>query len=305
MDEKNPLISVIIPTYNRAHLLERAVRSVLNQTYSQFEVIVVDDGSSDDTPMVVDRLKKLDERVRYLCHGKNKGPQAARNTGIHATRGDFVAFLDSDDEWLPSKLEKQMAVFASGGRKLGVVYSGFRLEYHDGKPSSNYVPRYRGYIYKHALKEWITDTNTLLVRKDLLFKVGLWDEKCRCDEWDLCIRLARVAEFDFVAEPLSIYYYHGGPSVSKNIGDRAIGNLDVIICHLPEIVRELGGPALAMHLLSVGQCFFYNRDFKLALASFRTAFRIWPFIVRPFLNWLIYSLSYIIRRKLMQINIST
>ena len=289
--EKSPLVSVVIPTYNRAPLLERAVKSVFNQTYSHLEIIIVDDGSSDDTRKVVDRLKIQDERVRYLCHDMNKGPQAARNTGIHAAHGEFVAFLDSDDEWLPAKLEKQMAVFASVGSKLGVVYAGIRQSYHDGRPSTYHVPRHRGYIYRDALREWIADTNSLLVRKELLYKVGLWDERVRCDEWDLYIRLARVTQFDFVAEPLSIYYLHGGPSVSRNIGDRGIGVLDVIVCHLSEIVRELGRPGLAAHISSVGKYFIQAKNFKKAKACFKTAFHIWPFNPRPLANWLICSLG--------------
>lgn len=118
-DDKSPLISVVIPTYNRVQFIERAVRSVLNQTYSNLEVIVVDDGSVDETYEIIDRLKKQDGRLIFLRHFKNKGPQAARNTGIHASSGDFVAFLDSDNEWLPAKLEKRIRVFYLRQKKVG------------------------------------------------------------------------------------------------------------------------------------------------------------------------------------------
>ncbi|MGC8603005.1 MAG: glycosyltransferase family 2 protein, partial [Desulfomonilaceae bacterium] len=115
------LVSVIIPTYNRAHLIERAVNSVLEQTYDKLEIIVVDDGSTDNTGNVLSQLQDGDSRVRYIRHETNKGSQSARNTGIRNARGDYVAFLDSDDEWLPYKLEKQIPLFQNTERNIGVV----------------------------------------------------------------------------------------------------------------------------------------------------------------------------------------
>ena len=174
---------------------------------------------------------------------------------------------------------------------MGVLYSAERFEYHDGKPPGVWVPRYRGFIYKEALREWIADTSTLLVRKDLLYKVGLWDERVRCDEWDLCIRLALVADFDFIAEPLNIHYRHGGMAISKELFDRAMSYLDVITYHLPEIVKVLGRPGLAKHLSSVGKYFIQARKYNMAKACFKSAFRIWPFNIRPLANWLMCSLG--------------
>ena len=102
----SPVVSVIIPTYNRAHLIGRAIRSVLDQTYQDWELIVVDDASTDDIPGIVKGF--TDGRVKYIRHDENKGAAAARNTGIQAARGAYIAFLDSDDEWLPEKLERQV-----------------------------------------------------------------------------------------------------------------------------------------------------------------------------------------------------
>ena len=101
-----PKVSVVIPTHDRAHLVGRAIRSVLAQTFQDFEIIVVDDCSVDNTKEVVQSL--ADSRIRYLRHEINRGGSAARNTGIGAARGEWIAFLDSDDEWLPKKLEKQL-----------------------------------------------------------------------------------------------------------------------------------------------------------------------------------------------------
>ena len=96
---KNPTVSVIIPTYNRAHLVGRAIKSVLNQTYRDFEIIVVDDGSTDNTKDIIKEFQKKDKRIKYIPYEKNKGGSAARNTGIKAAKGEYIAFLDSDDEW--------------------------------------------------------------------------------------------------------------------------------------------------------------------------------------------------------------
>src|SRR3989344_1865760 len=98
-------VSVVLPTYNRAHTLERAVRSVLNQTHKDFELIVVDDGSTDNTRDIV--VSFADGRIRYIKHESNKGVAEARNTGIGASRASLIAFQDSDDEWLPHKLALQ------------------------------------------------------------------------------------------------------------------------------------------------------------------------------------------------------
>ncbi len=123
MTEKRPTVSVIIPTYNRAHLLGRAIESVLDQTYQDFEIIVVDDASADETEEVVKSFG--DDRINHIRHQKNKGGSAARNTGIKAARGEFIAFLDSDDEWVPKKLEKEIDRLQTLSNEVGVVYSGF------------------------------------------------------------------------------------------------------------------------------------------------------------------------------------
>ncbi|TAK34595.1 MAG: glycosyltransferase family 2 protein, partial [Saprospiraceae bacterium] len=125
-----PAVSVIIPTYNRAKTIERAIDSVLNQTFSDLELIVVDDCSTDFT---VDVIKQYtDERLIYIRHENNRGEGGARNTGIRNSRAKYIAFLDSDDEWFPNKLEKQMPVIQESDSKVGIVYSHYIMQYEDG-----------------------------------------------------------------------------------------------------------------------------------------------------------------------------
>ena len=107
MDNINPTVSVIIPEYNRSKLLSLAIESALNQTYQDLEIIVIDDGSTDNTKEVVEGFIKQDSRVKYIQHENNKGASAARNTGIMSAKGEYIAFLDSDCQWMPEKIEKK------------------------------------------------------------------------------------------------------------------------------------------------------------------------------------------------------
>src|SRR5438132_12765470 len=111
MTKTAPTVSVIIATHNRARLLRRAIHSVLAQTFEDWELLVVDDGSTDNTETIAVSLQDL--RICYLRHEVNRGLSAARNTGIRISRGEYVAFLDDDDEWLPKKLERELEVFRS------------------------------------------------------------------------------------------------------------------------------------------------------------------------------------------------
>src|SRR5215472_18708530 len=104
------LISVVIPVYNRENVIEAAIRSVQSQTYRDYEILVVDDGSRDSTPSILKRLTQEDARIKYLQHPANLGAQAARNTGIRSSKGRWIAFLDSDDQWLPQSLKARLGL---------------------------------------------------------------------------------------------------------------------------------------------------------------------------------------------------
>ena len=200
-----PKVSVVMPTYNRAHLIGRAIQSVLNQTYQDFEIIVVDDGSMDNTEKVIREFQKKDKRILYIQHEKNKGEAAARNTGIEVAKGEYIAFQDSDDEWLPEKLEKQMRVFATAPPEVGVVYTGFWRIENDKKvyiPFS-WVKRKEGDIYEELLKANFIGTPVAIVRKECFEKAGLFDEMLpHLVDWELWIRISKFYEFKCVDEPL-------------------------------------------------------------------------------------------------------
>ena len=214
--QTNQRVSITIPTYNRAHLLGRAIQSVLDQTYQDFEIIVVDDGSTDRAEEVVKSFD--DERVRYIRHEVNKGCAAARNTGIKAARCEYIAFQDSDDEWLPDKLEKQMKVFEKVSPKVGVVYTGFWRIKNDKKtyiPSSK-VSQKEGDIHKTLLKGNFVSPPAVVVKRECFKRAGMFDEELSpLEDWELWIRISKYYQFKFIDDPLVISY-HQPDSISAN-----------------------------------------------------------------------------------------
>ena len=209
MTKNYPIVSVIIPTYNRAALLPRAIRSVLNQSFQDFELIIVNDGSTDNTEEVVKSFE--DNKIRYIRHEKNRGGSAARNTGIKAAQGQYIGLLDDDDEWLPEKLEKQINKFQGLSEGYGVVYSGFSYVYDKkGEIICNNVPMLRGNVYDSLIKGCILGSPTPVIKKICFQKAGFFDETLpSCQDWDMWIRISKNYNFDFVPDILAKHYVHG------------------------------------------------------------------------------------------------
>lgn len=212
-----PTISVVVPTFNRGELIERSIRSVLDQTFSDFELIVVDDGSTDDT---LEQLRQIeDPRLRVLSHASNQGACAARNTGIEAARGRFIAFQDSDDVWAPDKLEKQMAVMPADAADPVIVYCGFvRIGPHGDVygPGADIKLR-EGYILAQLLQGNFVSTQTMLVPRQCLDVVNGFNRSLgRLQDWDLAIRLSDRYRFKLVDEPL-VTVYTTKDSISSNV----------------------------------------------------------------------------------------
>jgi len=226
MTKKVPKVSVIIPTYNRAQLVGRAIRSVLNQTYQDFETIVVDDGSTDNTEEVVKSFN--DSRIRYIRHEENRGGSAARNTGIRAARGEYVAFLDSDDEWLLEKLEEQIALFRKNP-ECGAVYTK-RLIFDNGKIKIVPQDQQEGWILKPLLRSNVVGTtSSVVVKRQCFDKVGLFDERLlSSQDWDMWIRIAKHFTFRAIPKPLIKYHARHGPQISTNLDAVLQGRVAII-----------------------------------------------------------------------------
>ena len=213
------VVSVIVTTYKREpQMVKRAVDSILNQSYKALEVIVVDDSPSDYIMRddVRNTIESMGDRARYIQHEKNMGACAARNTGIENSHGEFVAFLDDDDEWLPTKLEKQMSKFKNP--KVGLVYCSSFTCYSDGtKKAKNLVKHTDNIIIELLRENFIGSTSFAVMRKDVAIKAGMFDVHIKsaqdCDMW---IRMAQISEIDYVDEPLVNYYIHEGENISGN-----------------------------------------------------------------------------------------
>lgn len=196
-----PKVSIIIPTYNRANLLREAIDSVLAQTYQDFELLVVDDGSTDNTCAVV---AGYGDQVVYRFQ-ENRGVSRARNLGIHASAGAWIAFLDSDDLWLPEKLEQQMAVMEQNP-DLRLCHTeeiwirrGLRVN-----PKKKHKKQ-GGFIFHDCLPLCVISPSSVLLRRTLLEEVGYFDENLpACEDYDLWLRITKDYPVYFIEKPLLI-----------------------------------------------------------------------------------------------------
>ena len=268
------LVSVIIPTYNRASLVPRAIASVLSQTHRPIELVVVDDGSTDATEEVVRTLEA--PNLRYIRHERNQGQCAAINTGILAAKGEFVSFLDSDDEWRPEMIRKQLDVFAQHDARMGVAYTLAGALGPDGKLAPSHVSRLHGRIYRDALAQGhVAHSIAMLVRRRCFDRVGLFDTQfASFQDDDLCFRLAKEYEFGLVPEMLAVIHPGAADRLTKDRRSYAQGWLDLLRKHEADILTECGARVLSRHYFRAGLLFLDAGERREAFASFARAFRL-------------------------------
>ncbi len=217
MPKDNPLVSVVIPTYNRANIIDKAIDSVLNQTYKNLEVVVVDDGSTDNTEEVIRSYD--DPRVRYIPLEENQGANVARNTGIKEAKGEFIAFQDSDNVWDERKIEKQVKAYMHSPEDHKVVYTIVHENLMGGGkiylPEKWATPR-NGDIQNTLRKGSCVPTQVIFTKKSCLEKVGYFDEDFpRLQDWELAFRLSKHYKFKLVNEVL-VEAYHDESSITED-----------------------------------------------------------------------------------------
>lgn len=270
---QEPLVSVIIPAYNRGYCISRAISSVLNQTYRNLELFVIDDGSDDDTAQRVEAFH--DNRLKYVRLKNQGGANHARNVGIQMAAGSYVAFNDSDDEWLPDKLRKQMALFRLEerihGNRAGGVYCWFTRYSGDSvdsvMPGEWLKPDFLvGNIYDYMLHNFFLSTQTVVLRKSVLDDVGGFNENLkRLQDWELFLRIAKKYTFSPVQESL-VKVNLSGDCISKN--NKAYVDTFLYVKDLHMLKNDIITWNLFwIHIINYLNVHFFPDDYKRSVAE--------------------------------------
>lgn len=286
MNDNRSLVSVILPTYNCAHFLPDSIGSVVSQTYDLYEIIVVDDGSTDNSKEV---LNPFMQKIKYIHLEQNRGLPTARNIGIQSAQGKYIAFLDADDLWLPEKLQTDIEYF-NKHPDIGMVYSrhtnidekGCVLN-GDGKrrlPSGNI------FIQLFSEQNFII-CSSVVVRKEVFETTGFFDEQLfNCQDWDMWLRIAFYFKISGIDKPL-VKYRHNPRSLSKNrdnvlkyqkqVIEKTYAAFKDTMCGISE---RLYKKRLALHYAKTGRYYLRIGNKRLANENFRLSLKYNPFHLR-------------------------
>ena len=274
------LVSVIVPVFNREKLVGRSIDSIIAQTYPNIEVIAINDGSTDGSLEILKKYADSHPGNFLVVDQQNAGQVRARNNGIKQARGEYIAFLDSDDTWDPQKLAKQLPLFKGN---VGLVYCGI----HEVDPDEkviNTIPceqGLRGNIYQQLLVKNRMTGGTVVVSRIALETVGWFDESFQAAEnWDLWIRIARLFQVEYVDEPLLNYLKHSG-NMSCDSGKMSCAAWDILQKHLPPsarkgVLKRAYNQAYSNYYYNQAVVNFSNGNYPQARTSFLQCWRYRP-----------------------------
>lgn len=286
-------VSIIIPAYNAARYISETIKSVLAQTHVDFEILVVDDGSSDNTEEIVKLID--DERIKYFKQ-KNSGQASARNKGISESSGEFIAFIDADDLWNPQKLEEQLKVFSSND--IGLSYTGRRfIDSHSHKTGAEEPARINADLKDLIFNNFIT-CSSVVVRSEILKKHNFFfrDQRQGVEDWDLWLRLALVSKFAAVSKPLTSYRIHP-ENISKN-SELMLRSYRVTMKDLKsdletkklfKAYNSIWHKGYAYRLLGIAREYLLNGDKKSSRELIKESFKRNPFSLKP-IYWFLRSM---------------
>jgi glycosyltransferase involved in cell wall biosynthesis len=277
---KKGLVSVIVPVYNREDYVRETLDSILQQTYENIEVIVVNDGSTDNSLSIIEEFKGKYPEKFLIIDQENQGQVRSRNNAIEKSSGEFIAFLDSDDLWLPNKLEMQIPLFVGD---VGLVYCAIYNIDADGQVIDTELCEQdiRGYIYPELLIKNRMTGGTVVLHRDAIDKVGLFDvDFAAAENWDLWIRVSKYFSVDMVNEPLVKYRKHAG-NMSKDslLMLNIIDSILIKHCSGEPATHEIEvaiQKARANYAYRRGVYHFSRYEFKASRRDFKEVLRLVP-----------------------------
>lgn len=288
------MVSVVIPTHNRVDLLPRAITSALNQTYNDIEVIVVSDGSTDNTDAFMQKYDN-DGRVRYINYSPAKGGNYARNTGIDAAKGEYVAFLDDDDEWLPTKIERQVALMEADN-EVGLVYTGINCIYVNESICYSFKPTLRGNLSKKILfRNYIGSTSSVMLRQSLCRSCRFDENLQALQDFDLWIKVMQGCKADVVSEPMVNYYNYRNQTQVSSSTAKYIQAIDYINKKYADLFKKLTAQEFRQKqvndIMLLGNKAMRNNSPKEARKFFLKALSLHP-SVSPLASWVLSFLGF-------------
>jgi len=274
-----PKVSVIIPTHNRAEFLRSAITSVLNQTFQDFEIVIVDDASKDHTREVVANFN--DTRIKVIHNQVSKGDAGARNVGIMNSKSEYIAFLDDDDEWLPEKLKIQTCLLDDSHLEVGGICTAyFTIEKRCGQILSTVNPKMIDLSKGNPIA-----TSSILLRRECFEKCGLFDESMlTCSDYDMWIRISKNFSFKIIENALVKYYFNEN-GLTLNYEKQARG-LEILLKKHDDFFKS-DYKGYSKQYLELGVIYFYNGESKNGRKAFSKSIRVNPFEIRNYFNFIL------------------
>ncbi|GFE71017.1 glycosyltransferase [Chroococcus sp. FPU101] len=308
-----PLVSVIIPAYNAEVFIEKTLKSVLSQTYKNIEVIVIDDGSEDQTVDLVRKIMQQDQRV-ILLQQVNSGVAAARNLGIEKAKGEFIAPIDADDLWYAENLEKQMQSLLNSDSSVGLTYAwSLDIDENDFPSGEFRSSTLEGNVYTILLLHYfLANASSTVIRRSVLEKVGYYNENLRiqnaqgCEDWELYLRIAERYKFRVVPEFL-IGYRKVSNSMSSDGETMAKSLIEIwksVFCKYPKIPKTIYRLSLSSFYMYLARQNYYQKSSEKTLVWLYRALKVdcvTPFLRLGLYKMLIKSCYFISIKKLSQV----
>ena len=288
---KDMLVSIIMPVYNGMPFLKEAVDSVFKQTYKEFELIVINDGSSDGSLRFLEETKKRAKERLKIINQTNRGQVVAKNNGIKVAQGDFIAFLDSDDVWDKEKLTVQMEFFKKHPTLFLCYTEAFLIDENSKKIGYRSVNSlYKGRCFDLLIKRNNITASSVVLKRKCIDTVGKFDETLNCCEnWDLWLRISKFFEIGYIKKPLTSYRIHSSHMSNKR-SKMLMGRIEVIKKHCLGLSKKEYKNALLNAYIDFAKSNLWNLELEDAKNNLLEALKIKPFsftCLKLYFKWLV------------------